>query len=264
MPYPLDGEESESSEPTTPRTTSERVERGVSFTDDLRRMQTEINRISHQALEVEPTRIRSSDMAQEVAETARNASLAASAIPTMEDALRYATRQVTAAEIAQRQFLTQTRHDWPRLGPAGSALERNPFITTAHQGPPRPEALMHPSDRPVAPGERRGPNSILYSRPFRELLRAAVAKAHEYLDLWGDSDIEVTEEGKLEELAERRAEAVVNKELLRDMKLELEKAQAQLSQAVVVMNNLTIDAVLREVTLTGTQRQQIEAMKYEP
>jgi len=219
MPYPLDGEESESSEPTT--------------------------------------RIRSSDMAQEVAEVALNASRA---IPTMEDALRYASRQVTATEIAQRQFLTQTRHDWPRLGAAGSALERNPFTTPARRDPPRPEALMHPSDRPVV---RRGPGSPLHSRPFRELLRVAIDKARLALDLWGTSDIEITEENKLEELAEHRADWAIHKELMRDMKLELEKAQAQLSQAVVVMNNLTIDAVLREVTLTEAQRQQIFGMKYE-
>lgn len=36
------------------------------------------------------------------------------------------------------------------------------------------------------------------------------------------------------------------------------------TRSVQLMNNLTIDAVLREVTLTETQRQQIEAMKYEP
>jgi hypothetical protein len=70
MPYPLDGEESESSEPTT-----ERELPGVSMTEGLRRMQAEINRISHAALEVESPRIRTSDMAQEVAEIAHNLSL---------------------------------------------------------------------------------------------------------------------------------------------------------------------------------------------
>jgi len=249
MPYPLDGEESESSEPTT-----ERELPGVSMTEGLRRMQAEINRISHAALEVESPRIRTSDMAQEVAEVALAGSRA---IPTLDDALMYATREVgpSAAEIMARS--DRAYAEMQRRFYEGTF---NIVSTT----PSRPEALMHRTDRPIISGERRGPNSILYSRPFRELMRAALSRVSAHLDLWGESDIEVTEDNKLEELAERRAEAAIHKELMNGMKEELEKAQAQLSQAVVVMNNLTIDAVLREVTLTETQRQQIEAMKYEP
>lgn len=237
MPYPLDGEESESSEPTT--------------------------------------RIRSSDMAQEVAETARDSSQAAAhRYPSMEDALRYITRPITPyqrnidASLMEQANATSnayfTRVDRSALSATEVAMQADArrmrgLIST----PARPEALMHRTDRMVAGGERRGPNSILYSRPFRELLRAALEKVHEHLDLWGESDIDISKEDALEELAERRADAAIHKELMGSMKLELEKAQAQLSQAVVVMNNLTIDAVLREVTLTEPQRQQIMEMKYE-
>jgi len=226
MPYPLDGEESESSEPTT--------------------------------------RIRSSDMAQEVAETARDSSQAAAhRYPSIEDALRYATRPIAPAPSRATLSATEIMMRSNALHETQRRFEASPFTTTAHRDPPRPEALMHRTDRMVVGGERRGPNSILYSRPFRELLRAALNRAHEHLDLWGESDIDISKEDSVEELAERRADAAIHKELMRDMKLELEKAQAQLSQAVVVMNNLTIDAVLREVTLTETQRQQIFGMKYE-
>jgi len=280
MPYPLDGEESESSEPTQ-STEQERPTYGVSLGAHIRHMQEEINRVSHAALNAQEPRVRSSDMAQEVAEAARDAALRAIPnpnhhnYPSMEDALRYATRPIPAAratlgasELADRDARLwreiREQNDAANLRILANQTWPSRSTTTAHRDPPRPEALMHRTDRPVVLGERRGPNSILYSRPFRELLKRALERVQESLDLWGESDVQVSESHFLEELAERRADAAIHKELMQAMKLELEKTQAQLSQAVVVMNNLTIEAVLREVNLTETQRQQIEGMKYEP